>query len=191
MQLKKLKNSLKMENKIYKEILEIAPTLASLDKQNPFKVPEGYFSTLENRTLDAMDKKSVLAASTPFGYFDNLSNKVLERVQSETEVKIIPLYKRRWLAIAASFLVLFGAGYLITTQSQHNIINDEFAFEIEAEEALDYLLENDNLYLSDLLTLDIYEDDISGDESIFTDMNDIDLEELLSELDQEDLEELL
>ena len=180
-----------MENKIYKEILEIAPTLASLDKQNPFKVPEGYFSTLENRTLDAMDKKSVLAASTPFGYFDNLSNKVLERVQSETEVKIIPLYKRRWLAIAASFLVLFGAGYLITTQSQHNIINDEFAFEIEAEEALDYLLENDNLYLSDLLTLDIYEDDISGDESIFTDMNDIDLEELLSELDQEDLEELL
>lgn len=180
-----------MENKIYKEILEVAPTLASLDKRNPFKVPDGYFDTLRNRTLDAMDQKPILSESTPDGYFDNLADIVLEKAQAGKEVKIIPFYKSRWLAIAASFLVLFGAGYLITTQPQIEAANDEFALEIEAEEALDYLMENDNLYLSDLLTFDLYEEELNLEDSGITDLDDYNLEELLNELDPEDLEELL
>ncbi len=180
-----------MGNKIYKEIADKAPILASLEKHNPFIVPDGYFSSLEERILDSIDKKPILTSSTPDGYFDNLSEKVMEKIQSEDKVKIIPFHKKRWLSIAASFIIILGAGYLLNTQLNISSKNTEFVFDIEPEEALEYLIENDNLYLSDLFSLDLYEDDFSLEESEMTDLENADLEELLNELDPEDLEELL
>ena len=180
-----------MANKIDIEIIDIAPTLASLEKHNPFMVPDGYFSSLENRILDNVDKRPILSMSTPEGYFDSLSDKVLDKIQLEEKTKIIPLYKRRWLSIAASVVILLGAGYLLNTQSGLSTENSEFVLDIEPEDALEYLIENDNLYLSDLMTLDLNEDDYSPTDPILTDFEDADIEELLNELDQEDLEELL
>ena len=180
-----------MGNKIYNEIADIAPMLASLEKQNPFTVPEGYFSSLENRTLDAIDKKPMLTSSPPEGYFDTLSDRILDKVHKEEKVSIIPLYRKKWLAIAASFIVLFCAGYLMTTQSGIDQNHEEFALEIEPEEALEYLIENENLYLSDLISLELYDDEEEMEDSNFTEFDDADIDELLNELDQEDLEELL
>ena len=180
-----------MKNKIDIEIIDIAPTLASLEKHNPFVVPDGYFLSLENHILDAVDKKPILSVSMPEGYFESLSDKVLDRIQSEEKTKIVPFYKRRWLSIAASFVILFGAGYLLNTQLNSSTEINEFVFDIEPEDALEYLLENDNLYLSDLMTLDFEDDDFNTKEPQITDFDDADIDELLNELDQDDLEELL
>ena len=180
-----------MGNKIDKELAEIAPLLASLEKSNPFSVPEGYFSSLENRVMDALDKKPVLNESAPSGYFDNLSDRVLERIQTEEKPKVIPLYRNKWLAIAASFIVLIAAGFLINGQLGQSNSGEEFALDYEPEEALEYLIENENLYLSDLISIDLYEDEEFAEESTFTEFDDVELDELLNELDPEDLEELL
>jgi len=180
-----------MGNNTNKEIADIAPNLAAMKKQNPFLVPDGYFSSLENRVLDSLDKKPSLAHTTPDGYFDNLSDRVLERVQVENDTRVVPFYKKRWLSIAASFIILLGAGYLLTTPSDASIESTEFVFDIDPAEALEYLEENDNLYLTDLLSLEIYEDDYMEEETEMEDWDNVDIDELLEELDTEDLEELL
>jgi len=180
-----------MANKIDTEIFDIAPTLASLEKHNPFKVPEDYFQSLENKVLDAVDKKPILSASAPEGYFDNLSDQILNRIKAEEKTKVIPLYKRKWLTIAASVIILLGAGYLINTQPNLSNEDVEFVLDIEPEDALEYLIENDNLHLSDLMTFDLEEEDFITKELIITDFDDADIDELLNELDQDDLELLL
>ena len=180
-----------MGNKIDKELAEIAPLLASLEKSNPFSVPEGYFSSLENKVMDALDKKPVLTGSMPSGYFDNLSDRVLEKIQTEEKVIVVPLYRNRWLAIAASFIVLMAAGFLINGQLGKTSSGEEFVSDYEPEEALEYLMETENLYLSDLISIDLYEDEELANESTFTEFDDLELNEFLNELDPEDLEELL
>lgn len=180
-----------MKNNIHKEIADIAPNLASIPKVNPFVAPEGYFYSLENHVLDAIDKKPILSNSTPDDYFNNLSERVLERVKSKEHTKVIPFYRKKWLSIAAAFIVLLGAGYLLNTQLNTTVENTEFVLDIDPEEALDYLVENDNFYLSDLLTLDAYEDEVTLDISDYTDLEDMDIDVLLNELDHEDLEDLL
>ncbi len=180
-----------MGNKIHKEIADIAPTLATLEKRNPFRVPEGYFDSLEHKVLDSLDKKPKLEQSVPEGYFDNLSDMVMDRIREEEKTKVIPLYRRKWLSIAASLLILCGAGYLITNQSNTPTSNPEFALEIDPAEALEYLEENDNLYLSDLISLDFDVDDLSVEVSELSEFEDEDFEDFLEELDPEDLEDLL
>jgi hypothetical protein len=180
-----------MKDKIQNEIKGIAPILASLDKKNPFIVPDGYFTSLENRTLDAIGKKPILANTTPEGYFDSLSDQILERVALEEKTKVIPFYKRPWLTIAASFILVAGAIYFMNTQSDGIDNNQEYSFDIEADEALDYLVESGDIYLSDLLSLDIDGYDLESETSSFEILEETDLNDFLNELDQEDLEDLL
>lgn len=180
-----------MKDKIKNELINIAPTLTSLDKNNPFKVPNGYFTSLGERTIDGLVKNTKSTQSLPIGYFEGLSDKVLEKVTQEKESKLIPLYKRNWFAIAASFLVLIGATYMIKSNLNTVEPSTEFALEIEPEEALDYLIENGDLYLTDLISLEI--ENLVLDEEIdnFEIFEDTELNNFLNELDQADLEDLL
>ena len=180
-----------MKDNIQSEIEEIAPLLASMDKKNPFMVPKGYFNFLENRTLVTLGKNPISAKKPPTGYFDNLSDQILERVSKEEQTKIIPIYRRTWLTIAASFLIVAGAIFVMNTQGNSIDNNPEYVLEVEADEALDYLVANGDLYLSDLISLDIYEYDLNGETSNFEILEETDLDEFLNNLDQEDLEDLL
>jgi len=181
-----------MKNEIYKEIEEIAPTLSMVPKDNPFKVPDDYFSSLENKTWDALDKKPHFSTAIPSGYFDSLSDRVLEQVEKEKKPKVIPIYRRSWLAIAACMITLLVAGFLIQNQSNADEIKtEEFALEFEVEEALDYLAENEKLYLSDLAVLKALNEDQEEKENILPEIEYEELEDILDELSPEDLEELL
>lgn len=180
-----------MENDIHKELNEIAPMLAALEKSNPFKVPDGYFSNLENRTMDALGKKPVLAKSPPAGYFEGLSDKILEKVDTEVKPKIIPLYRRTWLSVAASLIVIAGALFLINNDSITLDTENEFALEFEVDEGLDYLVENGDIYLSDLLSFDLEGLDFEEETTDFDLFEDAELDDFLNELDQEELEDLL
>lgn len=180
-----------MKDKIHNEIKEIAPTLASLEKKNPFIVPQGYFLSLENKTLDALGEKPIIGNTPPEGYFDSLSDQVLERVAREEKTKVIPFYKRSWLNIAASFIIVAGAIYLMNSHPTGIENTTEFAMDIEADEALDYLVESGDLNLSDLLSLDIDEYDLANETSNFEIIEEADLDDFLNELDLDDLEDLL
>ena len=49
-----------MENNIHKELSEIAPLLAAMDKENPFKVPNDYFNQLKASILSSTAKEKLL-----------------------------------------------------------------------------------------------------------------------------------
>ena len=180
-----------MKNNIHNEIKGIAPILASMDKKNPFLVPQGYFSSLEIQTLDRLGEKSNQANTTPEGYFENLPDQILKRVSEEKKTKVIPFYKRTWLTIAATFILVAGAVYFMDSPSNGIDENPEYALDIEADEALDYLVESGDLYLSDLLSLDIYEYELDNETTNFEIPEETDLDDFLNNLDQEDLEDLL
>lgn len=180
-----------MENNIHKELKEIAPMLAAMDKSNPFKVPDNYFSDLEVRTLDALGKKPVLSQSPPAGYFNGLSDRILEKVAAEEKTKVIPLYKRTWFTIAASFIVIASVMVLMNNPFSTIDSGQSMAFDFEVEEGLDYLAESGDLRLSDLMSLDLEDIDIGEENTDFELIEDSELDDFLNELDQEDLEDLL
>lgn len=180
-----------MENKIHIELQELAPTLASMEKTNPFRVPDGYFEKLENQTLAKTGSSASHDQSLPEGYFESLSDRILEKVEVKTEAKVVPFYQKKWFSIAASFAFILAAIYSIQTQLSTTSESTEFAFEIDVEEALDYLADTDDIYLSDLMSLDINEEYLEEEFSDIELLEDSELDDILNELDQEQLEDLL
>ncbi len=73
---------------IYKELKEITPFLAELERINVFSVPENYFSGLATEILEKInpDRFKVLPASEPLfslpeGYFENLAGDILQKIK--------------------------------------------------------------------------------------------------------------
>ena len=72
-----------------KELREISPLLASLEKVNVFRVPDGYFDNLEFSitdyvmlgisTVKGIDKKNL--HDVPGGYFDSLSDSIMAKIR--------------------------------------------------------------------------------------------------------------
>ncbi len=76
---------------ILKELTAISPLLASLEKVNVFRVPDGYFDGLELSVADyvlAHDASSVInleksnVQEVPGGYFEGLSDSILAKVRA-------------------------------------------------------------------------------------------------------------
>lgn len=87
---------------INKELLSLAPRLASLERTNLFRVPDGYFSDLESAVLIRLnDLISSEEASVnhlddlndsleiPDGYFNKLQDTILDRIADE-EIEHLP-----------------------------------------------------------------------------------------------------
>ncbi|MCM4152326.1 hypothetical protein DHD05_12055 [Arenibacter sp. N53] len=88
-----------------------------IDKNNSFKVPDGYFDTLSAHIMDKISKEETSMSSSkgfkvPEGYFDHLNTQILQKLEnSPVETKVIPLksYKKHLYAVAsvAAVLLLF------------------------------------------------------------------------------------
>ncbi|MCM4171735.1 hypothetical protein DHD32_09595 [Arenibacter sp. TNZ] len=88
-----------------------------INKNNSFKVPDGYFDTLSGNIMDKIHKeKSTMSTSpgfkVPEGYFENLNTKIFQKLENEpVETKIISLksYKKHFYAVAsvAAIVLLF------------------------------------------------------------------------------------
>ena len=127
----------------------------------------------------------------PEEYFSSLPDKVIGRIQEDKQPKVIQLFNRQWLAIAATLVFLFSAIYMIQTNINTENTIEEYSLDIEVDEALDYLLENENLYMSDLISLEyIPEEDLENQED-YDEYYEEDLEDFFNELEPEDLEDLL
>ncbi|MCK0189265.1 hypothetical protein [Arenibacter sp. F20364] len=88
-----------------------------LNKNNSFKVPDGYFDTLSGKIMDKVAKEETSMPPSegfkvPEGYFENLNDKLLGQLQNTAlETKVIPLksFKKHYLAAAsvAAVVLLF------------------------------------------------------------------------------------
>lgn len=91
------------------------------DNKNPFKAPEGYFDSFQERLLEKLsseapnllnsDKEKMDGFKVPDGYFNSLNEKIMEGLGDD--VKVIPMrsYKNYYVAVAslaAVALLLFG-----------------------------------------------------------------------------------
>lgn len=94
------------------ETAALSPLLASLSRQMPYSLPEGYFGqTVSDLPLLVREEESspVLQAigrempyAVPQGYFDDLAETVLRKA---APAKVIPMVKRRWMRLAVAAAV--------------------------------------------------------------------------------------
>jgi len=171
-----------MKKEIIDELKEIGPSLSKIGNRNPFVVPEGYFEYMELSSLTSGDER------LPDGYFDNLSDEILLKVESPTPVKIRTLNIRRWIA-AASVALLCIASYLVIDSSSDADKSEAFALDIELEEAFDYLAEQDNNYLSDVIDFEQFE--LLEETEFSEELDDSEIDLLLDEVTLDDLDGLL
>lgn len=132
-------------------------------KKHPFQVEAGYFNGLSERIMNAIDaeesdlKYNLHLKKSPFTvpdvYFDNLSNQIEARLQKEQkEVKFYQRPLSRWLAVAAS-LVLLVTFYL----NQSDQVSSDLLSSVSDETIISFL-ESEN-GLSDELLLNLGEID--------------------------------
>jgi hypothetical protein len=80
-------------NNIENEILEFAPSIAAIEKANPYDVPEDYFSSLPASILAHIRLENLKEKSVPFfvpeAYFKNLADSILAKIHViNTQIEI-------------------------------------------------------------------------------------------------------
>ncbi len=76
---------MKESNEILNELASVSPTLATIDKVNVFRIPEGYFDTLSQKISTSVflnQYSRTQAGDVPNNYFDDLSNKIILRIKN-------------------------------------------------------------------------------------------------------------
>ncbi|HMG81760.1 MAG TPA: hypothetical protein VK559_01875 [Ferruginibacter sp.] len=75
-------------NDILKELQELSPLLAGMEKVNVFTVPDGYFNDIPAAVLFALGKENNLPAfsgqstfNVPAGYFESLAGNILAKIK--------------------------------------------------------------------------------------------------------------
>jgi hypothetical protein len=122
------------------------------DNKNPFKTPEGYFDSFQDKLLERISDEAPSHFDSfnerddgfrvPNGYFDGLNGRIKERLNDD--VKVIPLrsYRNYYVAvasIAAVALLLFGIFWNTS---------DEISFTDLANSDIEAYFENNDFELS-------------------------------------------
>ena len=75
---------MKRQSIIYKELWEVSPIVAELERSNPYTVPAGYFASLSaeiiSRVTLTLPVSTVSPYNIPNGYFDNLAGSVMQKI---------------------------------------------------------------------------------------------------------------
>lgn len=117
------------------------------NKNNPFKTPEGYFDSFENKLMDKLSKtESIIpkdsAFKVPDNYFESFHDTLKGKL--ENEPKVIPLFPiKKIIAVAASIaaIVLIALNYNWNTSS-------ELTFSDLANADIEAYFENNDFELS-------------------------------------------
>jgi len=153
--------------------------------QTGFKVPNDYFSSLNDRLLSEVKLKAQTESSgftMPENYLDHLEDTILSKVTKQ-EPKVIPLFNKRNLiyvsSIAAAILLLFNLSVLKT---------NSYTFDsLDIETVENYIIEENLINSYDLATL-ITEEELTESSFIDVDLDEENVETfLLNHLDVEDL----
>lgn len=196
----------KIEGTAANELVQLSPLLASINKMNPFEVPENYFeqteieiySQLEGEKSSGILEKAVKQTpfTVPAGYFDQLPVAILNKAKEQNRAKVVTLTTRRntmWKYAAAAIftgLMTFGVyKYSSNTTGIENTVATamtEDAFNqnlgnLGEEDIIKYLEKNSTEEDLAILTSEIYEADLPSQEDYFTD--DATLDKFLDEIE--------
>lgn len=121
-----------------------------------FKIPEGYFETLEDRVIAKIAETKFPKSAgfqTPEGYFENFEDGVLQDLLSVTaRKKVIKLNPRKYLGYAAAIAASILVAFMIFSPTSNPSLET-----IQAA-AIDGYIEDGNLNI-DLYELTSYMDD--------------------------------
>ena len=144
-----------MKKEIREELEGLGSSLVSIGNDNPFVVPQNYFDTLELGIIKTDQK-------VPDGYFAGLSDSVLAEIQPKGKTKVIGISIRKWAA-AASIIGVCMLAYMSLMKPDVVISNESYtSFDVELEEALDYLIEHDDIFIFDAMEfsqLEVFEEE--------------------------------
>lgn len=163
------------ENMI-EELLELAPTLASLHKKSNLSVPQNYFEDVEEQIISQLNlMKFDNTPQVPQGYLDQLESDVVNWAlkHEKKQVSTIKSFNfsrfNKWMYAAAAIFTLAICAVAAFNIQIKKSVTTEFA-NIEQEQYFDYiqnniddfdinsLIENDLIEESDL-SLIVYEDE--------------------------------
>lgn len=79
---------MKFNNDILNELQTLSPLLASVQKENIFSIPDGYFETLSDTILISLQEQAGIICliedeDIPKGYFENLSSTILDKIKAQ------------------------------------------------------------------------------------------------------------
>jgi hypothetical protein len=151
-------------------------------QKKPFKVPNGYFDTVENIVLaklkaEVMNKGNTSAV--PEGYFESIDNNILAEIK-QPKTKVISLKSRMVkiiapIAVAASLLLVV----VLSTNKQH------YTFEDLTSNDIEQFIETETITFDEVeLAMVIDDEDLSEFEHSSTYSN----EEILEYLNDSDIE---
>jgi len=125
------------------ELKALSPLLAGIRKQNPYSVPDGYFTSMEQKMAESIQQHpdyqtadeelnaispllNGLNKKTPYfipeGYFENLGTEISKNPNKKTGAKIVSLTSRRLYRYAAAAVItgiILMAGVLYLNQQNH------------------------------------------------------------------------
>lgn len=195
------------------EIQTLSPLLASISRQIPYSVPEGYFPSLEQKIEDRIQKhpdyqtageelialssvlnrlKNTTPYSVPEDYFQNLAVSIRQNVNEKIGAKVVSLKSNRLgrLAVAAVItgIILLG-GVLFMKQQNNNPVEAGKAWskiEKQVEKISDKELKDfvQVTNPNDLTTQENISSKSIASEDVNTLLNDISDKELQDFLDQ-------
>ena len=95
--------------------------MEELNKNNPFKTPEGYFENFSDALEDKLRLEKLNLSkedgfAVPENYFDNLTQDILLKVEPK-EIKVFSLSKRYYYA-AASIAAVFILGFVLNMNTK-------------------------------------------------------------------------
>ncbi|MCM4166403.1 hypothetical protein KCTC52924_03336 [Arenibacter antarcticus] len=148
--------------------------MKKINKDNSFRVPEGYFDSLSDNVFTKMESEKMESTEhddfrVPEGYFDSFTDRVLAKLETE-ENKTVPVRSlKRYYYIAASvaavLLIIVGLQWKDISNSDtvlaNSDIEDYFEFnglgvssyelaemlpvsDMDINEILDFQLDNEN-----------------------------------------------
>jgi len=124
-----------------------------------FKTPKDYFETFDERLFNKMNEEEFPLEQgfiVPDGYFKELEGSILQKVSvSESQTKVIPLFKRQTLLIVASVAACVAILFSVVK------INIDVPFDFEAIELsnIDGYIDDGNLELNSYELMAMLEDD--------------------------------
>jgi hypothetical protein len=155
-------------------------------KPSGFKVPNDYFSQVEEQILSEVQLKNTVDASgfdVPDSYFESLENKIFLKLEEEQDVKVIPLFSWKNVmyvsAIAACLVLMFNVFY----NASETITFDS----LETASIENYLEQED--YTSYELAFLLTDDELNINNFTDTEISEESLEDYL--LDQSNIEDLI
>lgn len=152
-----------------------------------FKVPENYFSNIEEQIMGSINLKSKITESgfkTPESYFKNLEQEITQKLSSKNqEPKVVTLFSKRTLlavsGIAASLLLIITLTFKTSGAISFSEINDDLL----SDYIINQTSENEltAMFSTDELSQIQFTDYSFSDETLDSMLETIDLEDLITE----------